>query len=199
MRIRRWRSANCWDGRPYGPPIAFVVHTEAGGESGTVAEFVSSASRLSTHYAVGLDGTLDCYVDPADRAWSNGLLEPGNRWTALANACGIDPALDPNHVTIACETEDLGRECQTVTDAQYAAVLYAGWEAKLRYPRSLRFLVSHADISPQSRPGCPGDRWIASGRFRALADALGLQTVGTDPALTTGVPEAADGRRVAVA
>ena len=32
---------------------------------------------MSTHYSVGLDGALDCFVGPGDRAWSNGILEPG--------------------------------------------------------------------------------------------------------------------------
>jgi N-acetyl-anhydromuramyl-L-alanine amidase AmpD len=175
--IRRWRSSNCWVGRPYGPPIAFVMHTEAGGESGTVAEFLNSSSQLSTHYSVSLDGTLDCFVDPGDRAWGNGVLEPGNCWAAIATDCGVDPALNPNHVTIVCETEDRGDASLAVTDCQYEAVLYAAREAKRRYPNSLRYLARHADISPQSRARCPGDRWILSGRFAALAATVGLKTV----------------------
>jgi len=156
-----------------------VVHTETGGESGTIAEFLNSSSQLSTHYAVGLDGGLDCFVDPGDRAWGNGILEPGNRWTVIANECGVDSALNPNHITISCETEDLGETTQEVTDAQYNAVLYAAWESKLRYPRTLRYLARHTDISPQSRANCPGDRWLASGRFQRLADTLGLKTLPT--------------------
>jgi N-acetyl-anhydromuramyl-L-alanine amidase AmpD len=153
------------------------VHTETGGESGTIAEFLNSSAQLSTHYAVGLDGALDCFVDPGDRAWGNGILEPGNRWAAIADDSGVDSALNPNHITITCETEDLGEATQPVTDAQYNAVLYAAWEAKLRYPTSLRYLARHADISPQSRANCPGDRWLGSGRFQQLADTLGLKTV----------------------
>ncbi len=177
--IRRWRSTNCWVGRPYGPPIAFVVHTETGGESGTIAEYVNSSSQLSAHYAVGLDGALNCYIDPGDRAWSNGILEPGHRWAAIANDCGVDSALNPNHITVSCETEDLGETTQPVTDAQYDAVLCAAWEAKLRYPTSLRYLARHADLSPQSRANCPGDRWMGCDRFQRLADTLGLKTVST--------------------
>jgi hypothetical protein len=90
----------------------------------------------------------------------------------------VDATLNPNHITISCETEDGGRCREPVSDAQFNAVLYAGWEAKLRYPDSLRYLVRHADISPQSRADCPGDRWLASGRFQALADRLGLRIVG---------------------
>jgi N-acetyl-anhydromuramyl-L-alanine amidase AmpD len=177
--IRRWHSTNRWVGRPYGPPIAFVVHTDAGGESGTIAEFLSSSSELSTHYAVSLEGALDCFVDPGDRAWSNGILEPGNLWTAIANDMGVDTTLNPNHITISCGTEDLGDSTREVTDRQYNAVLYAAWEAKLRFPNSLRYLACHADISPQSRAHCPGDRWLASGRFQRLAQTLGLKTVSS--------------------
>ena len=175
--IGRWPSINRWIGRPYGPPIAFVVHTESGGESGTVAEFLSSASQFSAHYTAALDGTLKCYVDPSDRAWANGILEPGNQWPAVASDCGIDPIINPNQVTVSCETEDGGDLCQPVTDRQYRAVLCAAQEAKRRYPRSLKYLLCHADISPQSRANCPGDRWTASGRFAALASELGLKTV----------------------
>jgi len=184
--IRRWRSANCWLGRPYGPPIAFVIHTETGGESGTVAEFLSSSSQLSTHYAVGLDGSIDCFVDPDDRAWSNGVLEPGNLWTAIANDCDVDPGLNPNHVTVTCETEDRGESGLEVSDDQYNAVLYAAWEAMQRYPTSLRYLARHADISPQSRADCPGDRWLLTGRFEALAETLGPKTTTSALALPVG-------------
>jgi N-acetyl-anhydromuramyl-L-alanine amidase AmpD len=175
-RVRRWRSASAWDGRPYGPPVAFVLHTTGGGQSGTVAEFLCSSSMQSTHYAANLDGSLDCYIDPADRARANGLLERGNRWTAVARACGLDPALDPNHVTISCDAEDAGDPDAPIPVAQLNAVGYALWEAKLRYPQSLQFVVGHADISPQSRPCCPGTRWLASGQLQHLADTLGLKT-----------------------
>lgn len=175
--MRRWPTSNCWFGRPYGPPIAFVVHTESGGESGTVAEWLSSSSQLSAHYFAGVSGRLDCWIDPGDRAWSNGIVEPGNRWVIIAKACGVDPALNPNHVTVTCETEDRGDTQTPVTELQFEAVLHAAREAKRRYPESLRYLARHSDISPQSRPDCPGERWLSSRRFEALAAAVGLRVV----------------------
>jgi N-acetyl-anhydromuramyl-L-alanine amidase AmpD len=175
--VRRWQSPNCWLGRPYGPPIAFVVHSESGGESGTVAELLCSSSQLSAHYAVGIDGTIDNWIDLADRAWSNGILEPGNAWTAIAKDCGVDPSLNPNHVTVTCETHDNGDASQPISDGQYEALVRTAQEAKRRYPTSLQYLARHADISPQSRPNCPGERWLSGGRFQALADRVGLKTV----------------------
>jgi N-acetyl-anhydromuramyl-L-alanine amidase AmpD len=173
----RWSSSNCWFGRPYGPPVAFVLHTESGGESGTVAEWLSSSSQLSAHYRASVTGQLDCWIDPGDRAWSNGIVEPGSRWPVIAQACGVDPRMNPNHVTVSCETEDLGDRHTPITDRQFEAVLVAAREAKNRYPESLLFLARHSDISPQSRPDCPGDRWLTSHRFEALASEVGLRIV----------------------
>jgi N-acetyl-anhydromuramyl-L-alanine amidase AmpD len=175
--IRRTTTPHCWTGRPYGPPIAFVLHTEAGGESGTVAEFLNSSAHFSTHYTARLDGSIDCFVDPSDRSWCNGILEPGNRWVLIADECGVDVSLNPTHVTVSCETEDNGDPLAPVSDALFNAVLWAAREAKQRFPNSLRYLASHADISPQSRTHCPGDRWLASGRFHRLAETLGLRTL----------------------
>jgi N-acetyl-anhydromuramyl-L-alanine amidase AmpD len=173
--VRNWQNPNCWFGRPYGPPVAFVLHTESGGDSGTVAELLSSSSKLSSHYSVRLDGTVDSWIDAGDRAWGNGILEPGNLWARVASECGIDPALNPNHVTITCETEDHGDPAEPVSAEQFKGVADAVAQAKRRYPKSLRYLVTHADISPQSRADCPGQRWLASGRFQALADSVGLR------------------------
>jgi N-acetyl-anhydromuramyl-L-alanine amidase AmpD len=132
---------------------------------------------LSAHYHASVSGRLDCFIDPGDRAWSNGIVEAGNRWATIADACGVDPALNPNHVTVTCETEDLGDNHLPVPDCQFEAVLQAARDAKRRYPDSLRFLARHSDISPQSRQDCPGDRWLSSGRFEALAQTLGLSVV----------------------
>ena len=174
--VRRWSSTNRWVGRPYGPPIAFVLHTSSGGESGTVAEYLTSASELSCHYSVGLDGSIDAFIDAGDRAWSNGILEPGTSWPLVAEACGVDPAINPNHVTVTCDTADGGQLDREVTEAQFAGVLFAAREAQARYPRSIRYLLRHADISPQSRAHCPGERWMTNGRFCQLARALQLRT-----------------------
>jgi N-acetyl-anhydromuramyl-L-alanine amidase AmpD len=173
--IRRWQSSNRWSGRPYGPPIAMVLHTTSGGESVTVGELMTGAAALSAHYRVGLHGELDCFVELGDRAWGNGVLETGNAWEKIARACNVDPRLDPNHITVICETEDGGSSSSYVTDTQFEAVVYAVTEARRRFPDSLRYLMAHADIAPESRAACPGMRWMASGRFRVLARRAGLE------------------------
>jgi len=165
-----WKgSPNFWPGRPQGAPIALVLHTAAGSMVGIDGEFATPRSNLSTNFAVGLDGSVHQYVELADRAWGQGYTETGTVWPGPAG-------VSPNHLSVSIETEDLGSPYQSVTDAQYRATLDVGRTALRAYP-SIRYLVSHRAIAPETRHNDPGPRWIASGRFVALANALGLQPV----------------------
>lgn len=157
-----------WFGRP-GAPVAIVLHTMGGTLTGTDGWFGSQASQVSAHTGVGLQGERHRYVMYGHRAWANGILEPGNMWGSIH---GHD---NPNQWTLSIETEDMGDPAMPVTDLQYAAVLAEAREMLAAYPQ-LSWLLQHADISPQSRAHCPGARWVASGRFAALAAELGLRT-----------------------
>jgi N-acetylmuramoyl-L-alanine amidase len=138
----------------------------AGTLAGCDSWFNNPASGVSAHYGVGLDGQVHQYVDLAAAAWANGILESGNRWPG--------PACNPNYVTVSIETDDNGNPTGVaVSDAEYQAVLNVGALVLQQYP-GISGLMTHAVISPQSRAGCPGDRWVASGRFADLAAALHL-------------------------
>ena len=138
--------------------------------SGTLAGcdswFRNGLSGVSAHYGVGLDGTIHQYVHLQDMAWANGILEPGNTWPGTFG-------VNPNLLTVSIETEDLANPQQPVSEAQYLACLQVGRLAIQTYP-SIRYLLTHRVISPQSRPNCPGARWVASGRFTQLANTLSL-------------------------
>lgn len=130
--------------------------------------FANTASQVSSHYGVGLAGEAHQYVSLDNTSWANGRLEPGNIWAARF---GGD---NPNDETITIETEDKGLGTQPVTDAQYATVL-ALCRRAIAAGNPGMVLSGHCAISPSSRPGCPGARWVASGRMRQLADDLGVE------------------------
>lgn len=183
--IERWESPNCWPGRPYGPPIAVVIHTAAGTMAGMESWLANPVVQTSAHYAIGLKESdpIGQLVDLEDRAWHAGILERGHRWFQVYAACLGSRAVydgrreNPNNWTVGIETEDLGDPAQEVTDAQYMNTLVMTVGAMARYP-SIKFLLGHDDISPLSRPNCPGTRWRASGRFERLAADAGLRTLG---------------------
>jgi LysM repeat protein len=162
-------SPNYWPGRPNGQPIALVLHTMGGTLDGTLGEFANPFSNASAHYGVGLDGRVDQYVDLNDRAWANGILEPGHLWPGPAG-------VSPNELTVSIETEDLGDPDQPVSEAQFQAAVRVGHVVLSKYP-SIRYLITHRAISPQSRPNDPGARWLDGGRLAALASALGLKLI----------------------
>ena len=162
-------SPNHYSGRAGWPVVAIVVHTMAGTLSSCDSWFNNPASQVSSHYGIGLQGQQHQYVKLADGSWANGILEPGNEWVGI-----VGNSANPNYQTVSIETEDNGSGATPVTDAQYAGTLAVARLAMQTYP-SIRYLMDHSVISPQSRSQCAGNRWRASGRFSQLAEALGLE------------------------
>jgi hypothetical protein len=161
-------SPNFWPGHGGHEVCALVLHTMSGTLNGCDSWFRNPDAGVSAHFGIGLRGEQHQYVSLSDSAWGNGILESGNKWPG--------PPGNPNFQTISIETEDNGSGATPVTDAQYQATLEVAAAAIKAHP-SIRWLLRHTDISPKSRPGCCGGRWVDSGRFRALAERLNLQTL----------------------
>lgn len=160
-------SPNYWPGRPWGPPVAIVLHTMAGSIEGCDSWFARTDSQVSAHYGVSLQGDIHAYVRTSDRAWGNGVLEPGNVWGRIA-------AGNPNHLTVSIETEDEGDA--PVTEPQYRSVRTLVRTMLARYGAGL-FLLGHNQLAPRSRAHCPGPRWYDSGRFAQLVAETDLLTI----------------------
>jgi N-acetyl-anhydromuramyl-L-alanine amidase AmpD len=130
--------------------------------------FADPHSESSAHFGIGLDGRIHQYVGLGDRAWSNGYTEPGTLWPG-------PPTANPNDYTISLEMEEAVGD-PVVTDAQFQAAVEVGRVVRAHHP-SIRYLITHRAIAPETRANDPGPRWVASGRFAALAQALGLIAV----------------------
>jgi N-acetyl-anhydromuramyl-L-alanine amidase AmpD len=160
-------SPNYWPGHGGFAVRAIVLHTMAGTLASCDAWFKNQGSQVSAHFGIGLEGDIHQYVALSNSAWANGILEPGNTWPLASGS--------PNYQTISIETEDNGIGSTLVSEAQFESSLQVANLAVQTYP-TIKWLLRHTDISPQSRPSCCGPRWTDSGRFRAIADKLGLQT-----------------------
>ncbi len=167
--VTKVTTKNRWTGRPYGPPIAIVLHTADGSLTAMDSWFQNPWSEHSAHFGIGLDGKVHQYVELTDRAWANGGVEARSTWPGPAG-------INPNHITVSIETEDRGDATQPVTEAQYQATLAVARMALKQYP-SIRYLVTHRAIAPETRAVDPGARWMRSGRFAALASDLGLEPI----------------------
>jgi N-acetylmuramoyl-L-alanine amidase len=140
----------------------------AGTLTSTDSWFLNTTSQVSAHYGIGLKGEVHQYVALEDRAWANGVLESGNHWPGPRG-------INPNNLTVSIETEDLGNARQPVTVEQFESVRAVLRLIVTQYP-AIRFLLRHTDISPYTRPNCPGNRWIGSGQFVQLAREFDLAT-----------------------
>ena len=162
-----WKGSPNYSAPRFGDePIAIVLHTMGGSLLGCDAWFNNLSSEVSAHFGVGLTGSVHQYVELNDVAWGNGVLESGNTWPGPAG-------INPNRLSRSIETEDRGNPSTPVSDEQYEAVVGACALILERFP-SITYLMTHSVISPRSRAGCPGARWLDSGRFQALANALRL-------------------------
>jgi len=162
-------SPNHYQGRAGWPVVAIVVHTMAGTLASCDSWFQNPASQVSAHFGIGLKGEQHQYVKLANGSWANGILEPGNQWVKI-----VGNSANPNYQTVSIETEDNGSGATPVTDEQYASTLAVARASLQVYP-SIRYLMGHNVVSPQSRAQCCGDRWWDSGRFAQLAADLGLE------------------------
>jgi len=162
-------SPNHYNGRAGWPVVALVIHTMAGTLASCDAWFANPASQVSAHYGIGLQGEQHQYVALQNGSWANGILEPGNQWVGI-----VGNSANPNYQTVSVETEDNGSGSTPVTDEQYAATLGVCYVALQAYP-SIKYLMGHNIVSPQSRSQCCGNRWWDSGRFSQLASDLHLE------------------------
>jgi len=162
-------SPNRYNGRAGHKVVAIVIHTMAGSLSSCDSWFQNPSAQVSSHYGIGLQGQRHQYVNLWDGSWANGVLESGNDWQHI-----VGNSYNPNYQTVTVETEDKGSGRTAVTDEQYEGTLAVCRIAMKAYP-SIRYLMGHRIVSPNSRPSCCGDRWWVSGRFQTLADELGLE------------------------
>lgn len=161
---------NHYNGRAGLPVLAIVIHTMAGSLSSCDSWFNNPTAQVSSHYGIGLQGQQHQYVYLTDGSWANGILERPCNWDKI----GAPPG-NPNMMTVTVETEDLGSGATAVTEDQYQATLSV-CRHSLEIYQGIEWLLSHRDISPQSRPSCAGNRWWASGQFARLARDLDLRT-----------------------
>lgn len=166
-------SSNFAGGRGGIKPEAVVVHIAEGPMSAVDSFFNQVHSTppgpTSAHFCVGQDGTLHQYVNTGNTAFANGIVEPGFTATLVSDNAGINP----NRWTISIEHE--GHSGDDVSDDQFrVSTQLTAWLFQNRLLNSgatgvavdRAHVLRHGDISPQSRPNCPGfsnellDRYI---------------------------------------
>jgi N-acetyl-anhydromuramyl-L-alanine amidase AmpD len=140
-------------------PIAIVCHIAEGSLESVDSWFNNPQAEASTHFCIGPGGDIHQYVDLEFAPYANGAIEQGATWGGLKQ----NPGVNPNYLTISIETAGKHPDPEkgqfytpTVPQVQAYIQLIAWLCDQYKIPCDRQHIIGHYEISPQSRPNCPG-------------------------------------------
>lgn len=173
-----WIGSPFYNGRSGTKPVAIVNHVSQG-SLGSMDNWFNDKKRVdgsSSHFGVGLDGTIHQYVDIRQRAWTQGIPLPSGIGVATAQIVK-DKNIDPNRYCVSIEREGYYTEKDGVTtgkkgwldgseipEAQYKAILWLHRYIKEYIDNTFGGnmalnaynVLGHYQIDPIRKPFCPG-------------------------------------------
>ncbi len=137
--------------------MVVVHHTVIPTLEETVNHFLSTESKVSSHYVLGKDGTIVQMVKDGDRAWHAGV----SSWKGVDNC---------NDYSIGIEVVNKGNGMDPFTEAQYASLVNLIGSFVSKYGIASDMIVGHRDIAlPPGRKVDPADNFDWS-RLSEMAD-----------------------------
>jgi len=129
--------------------IAIVNHIMSGTLIGTDAWFANPASKVSSHFGVGKNGEIHQYVNLANPAWANGVINNPS-WSLLQSG------VNPNYYTVSIEHE--GESGDVMPEAQYQSTLALHrWLIEtLEIQVTRDNIIGHYQIDSVNKINCPG-------------------------------------------
>jgi N-acetyl-anhydromuramyl-L-alanine amidase AmpD len=170
--------ANTYSDRQGFAPEAIVLHIAEGPIGAVDNWFANPKAQAGAHFCVGKNGAVHQYFQLDQAPFANGKIENGY----TAKLVDANRQANPNFWSISIEHE--GKSGEAAPDAQLnASVRLSAWlwvtailpggASGLALDRD--HILCHRDISPQSRPRCPGwsETFIAGyiRRVQACIDA----------------------------
>jgi N-acetyl-anhydromuramyl-L-alanine amidase AmpD len=168
MNITKKPSPNIHKGRQGSIPDIIVCHITEGSYTGAVSWLANPESRASTHFVVARDGRVTQLVEIEDTAWGNGTsgTKGDNTWHGHATLQAVrERNINANRYTVSIEHE--GRHAETngaLAPAQLESTIkliaHIRVEVKRIYgfeiPLTRQNIVGHNEITPRTKPHCPG-------------------------------------------
>lgn len=127
-----------------------VVHISAGSLDSMTSWFMNTASQASSHYAVGKNGTVICYVEEKDKAWHAGRVD-----SPTAKKVQQKTGLNPNLYSVGIECE--GFDLKDAPEAQRKALysLISDICKRNDLPINRDTIVGHYEIATKTRINDP--------------------------------------------
>lgn len=165
---KRLLSGNYSSGRAGWFPDMIVMHVTEGNAASVREWFANPNAKVSAHYMVCVDGTIDQFVDENDTAQHAGVVDHPTAPLVVKR-----PHINPNLYSIGVEHEGTGTE--PLTPPQLAASLSLVSELCERHkiPLDRAHIVGHHEI--RASKTCPGaidvNAYVRALRAVALPDA----------------------------
>lgn len=166
---------NFWEGRDDQGVYGIVDHIMQGTMESTDGWFKNVKSEVSAHFGVAKDGRIWNWVKAINTAWANGDMQAGLDlgiyWLAECWADGVkSKQINPNRRTISIEHE--GNSGDVMPEKQYQATLWLHQQLLEQFAMKAdrQHIIQHRQISPKSKPNCPGAGFPMD---RLLADLAG--------------------------
>lgn len=178
--IKKYRSPNYESRRGCVPDIIVDHITAAATASSSINWFFNADSEASSNYIVDKDGTVYEMVPIEQAAWANGTTSNGDNrdYRKATNAIVKSRPHNANLYTISIEHVNEGGG--VLTDAQLAATIelhkYIRSEVQRIYGRTIpadrEHVIGHYEITPITKPNCPGKSFPWDRLMRGLTDVL---------------------------
>lgn len=191
--------SNCYPDRQGYAPEAIVLHIAEGPIGAVDSWFANPAAQAGAHFCVGLDGAIHQYFTLDRAPFANGAIEAGY----TARLIDDNQQANPNLWTISCEhaghsgdpmpAAQLDASTRLTAWLWQSAILPAG-ASGLALDRD--HILKHGDISPRSRPRCPG--WSEEFHAGYIARVQKLLAPTPAPVPVPPAPPAPDRLRQAI-
>ena len=167
MNITQRPSPNHTVGRQGWIPDIIVCHITEGTFPGSINWVTNSQSQVSYHFMISRRGEVTQCVNIRNMAWANGTTNNNdsrdNRHSLITNV--RNRRVNANLFTISIGFEGLHREMQgglVLAQLEAAVNLIKFLREEVRriwdviIPVNRTHIVGHVDITPRTRPYCPG-------------------------------------------
>lgn len=137
------------NGRNGHQPFGIVLHVSEGSLASMRNWFRDPAAKVSAHYGIGRDGSIEQYVSEDDAAWHCGLKIRPTAKIVLDN-----PTVNPNDITIGIEHEGFATQKPTEAQLRASADLCAEIADRRAISLDRDHVIGHREIRADKT--CPG-------------------------------------------
>ena len=167
MQITQRPSPNRTIGRQRHTPDLIVLHTTGGTFTSAINTILNPSSQASYHFVISKSGEIVQAVDIENMAWANGTTNSGdnrdNRHSTIEVVRTRRVNANLYSISVAFGDMPTGIPSEAQINAVVWLIRYIRTEVERIYKFTIPFartnIVGHNEITPITRPDCPGRRF----------------------------------------